>query len=82
MPPGLVAIALMVVFLSTETGPVQGGVAGVGVLPSVVQRMTAPGVALLIVTCWADSNVPGAGLKVGAAGGGHDVSGVHGIVQG
>jgi hypothetical protein len=50
-------------------GPEQMGEVSVGVLPSVVQRTTEFGVALEIVTCCGLVNVPGAGLKVGAAAG-------------
>ena len=39
----------------------------VGVLPSVVERMDAPGVVLLIVTLCADVYVPAATLNVGVA---------------
>src|SRR6266536_5201548 len=50
--PDAVAIALTVVFAATVIGPVNRGEPAPGVLPTVVYRMTAPGVAEVSVTAW------------------------------
>jgi hypothetical protein len=62
-----VAIALSVVVDPMAIGLVQAGVEPDGVEPSCVQRITAPGVVLDIVTFWAEVYVPPAGEKVGVA---------------
>jgi hypothetical protein len=62
-----VAIALSVVVDPMAIGLVQAGVEPDGVEPSCVQRITAPGVVLDIVTLWAEVYVPPAGEKVGVA---------------
>jgi hypothetical protein len=67
--PGASAMAFSVVVRSTLTGPEQMGEASVGVLPSVVQRTTALGVELVIVTCCGLVKVPASGLNRGAAAG-------------
>lgn len=65
--PVAVVIALIVVVLATEIGDVYAGLESVGVLPSTVNRMTAPGVALASATLCGDMKGPAAGEKVGVA---------------
>ena len=65
--PVAVAMARMVVVWVTEIGPLYAAEAAVGVLPSTVKWMIAPGVPSVIVTVTDDVNVPPAGLRAGVA---------------
>src|SRR5260370_4960975 len=61
-------MALIVVLLATTIGgPFKVPSVSLGVLPSVVYRIEAPGVALLRLTLCAELYVPPPGLKAGAA---------------
>jgi hypothetical protein len=65
--PAKYAIALIVVVADTAIGPAYTvPVVEVGVDPSVVYRMLAPGVAVDSVTLWALVYAPAAGLNAGA----------------
>jgi hypothetical protein len=63
--PSLNDAALIVVGVLTVRGPVYGGDDSLGVLPSVVYRVVAPGVFVVIVTAWPTLYVPVPGLMVG-----------------
>ena len=64
-------MAFTVVFVLSPIGAVYSvPVVALGVLPSVVYRIDAPAVVVLMVTVCAEVYVPAAGLNAGAATGG------------
>jgi hypothetical protein len=65
--PLATAIASNVSLALTLIGPVNTGDAVVGVVPLVVKKIVAPGVASVIVTDCVPVYVPAAGVKVGVA---------------